>query len=344
MGYDDDDHHLLDLDLDLDLGGWSEEEVDMMGSMDGTVAAAILFGGPEANDAVDDDGHHPRSTDRRCHRAQHSDDCDAASSSSSSSSSRPRSPSLFGYARDAVRTWTSGNVVGLHLLSRSSSSSTTTCTSFSSSSSSSFQDATVVVDPRTAPATATGRVDARRRVVIVERDAEYDSSPPGMIPSEEEEEEEEESEGSDESESSSPIDDREEDEDDMTMMDAMSDASSESSESSSSSYSSTGDANDDGPIADPAAVPGPALPPAVHPCHRGVTFNEQVRVLPIPHIGEYTSEQIRRMYANRFEVRENKLRNKREYEFDNYDWRNATEECSMAVCPRSGELLHPAHL
>ena len=49
------------------------------------------------------------------------------------------------------------------------------------------------------------------------------------------------------------------------------------------------------------------------------------------------------MYANRFELRENKSRNKKEYEFDNYDWRNATEENSMAVCP-SGELLHPAHL
>jgi hypothetical protein len=75
-----------------------------------------------------------------------------------------------------------------------------------------------------------------------------------------------------------------------------------------------------------------------------VTFNEQVRVLPIPPLGDYTPEQRYRMYANRFELRENKSRNKREYEFDNYDWRNATEEHAMAVCPMSGELLHPAHL
>ena len=34
----------------------------------------------------------------------------------------------------------------------------------------------------------------------------------------------------------------------------------------------------------------------------------------------------------------------KEYEFDGYDWRNATEEGSMAICPVSGELLHPAHL
>lgn len=77
---------------------------------------------------------------------------------------------------------------------------------------------------------------------------------------------------------------------------------------------------------------------------KGVTFNEQVRVLPIPPISSYTPDQRFRMYANRFELRENKVRNKREYEFDNYDWRNATEEHSMAICPLSGELLHPAHL
>lgn len=78
--------------------------------------------------------------------------------------------------------------------------------------------------------------------------------------------------------------------------------------------------------------------------NKGVTFNEQVRVLPIPPISAYTSEQRFRMYANRFELRENKMRNKKEYEFDGYDWRNATEEHSMAICPMSGELLHPAHL
>lgn len=85
-------------------------------------------------------------------------------------------------------------------------------------------------------------------------------------------------------------------------------------------------------------------PPVLPPPQRGVTFNEQVRVLPIPPIEHYTPEQRYKMYANRVELRQNKLRNKREYEFDNYDWRNATEEHSMAICPVSGELLHPAHL
>eukprot|EP00571_Detonula_confervacea_P015642 CAMPEP_0172310150 /NCGR_PEP_ID=MMETSP1058-20130122/11321_1 /TAXON_ID=83371 /ORGANISM="Detonula confervacea, Strain CCMP 353" /LENGTH=256 /DNA_ID=CAMNT_0013022917 /DNA_START=29 /DNA_END=799 /DNA_ORIENTATION=+ len=83
---------------------------------------------------------------------------------------------------------------------------------------------------------------------------------------------------------------------------------------------------------------------ADQPAAKGVTFNEHVRVLPIPPVSAYTPNQRFRMYANRFELRENKVRNKREYEFDNYDWRNATEEHSMAICPLSGELLHPAHL
>ena len=84
--------------------------------------------------------------------------------------------------------------------------------------------------------------------------------------------------------------------------------------------------------------------PADQPAAKGVSFNEQVRVLPIPPITAYTLEQRYRMYANRFELRENKVRAKKEYEFDGYDWRNATEEPHMAICPLSGELLHPAHL
>lgn len=84
-------------------------------------------------------------------------------------------------------------------------------------------------------------------------------------------------------------------------------------------------------------VPNPIL-------RKGVTFNEQVRVLPIPPLQDYTPEQRYKMYANRYELRENKLRNKREYEFDKYDWRNVTEEHAMSVCPVSGELLHPVHL
>ena len=82
-------------------------------------------------------------------------------------------------------------------------------------------------------------------------------------------------------------------------------------------------------------------PPTPIQLQHGVSFNKQVRVLPIPPIAAYTPEQRYRMYTNRFELCENKSRNKKEYEFDNYDWRNVTEEGNMIVCPLSGELLHP---
>ena len=77
---------------------------------------------------------------------------------------------------------------------------------------------------------------------------------------------------------------------------------------------------------------------------KGVTFNETVRVMPIPPLTAYTAEQRFKMYANRFELKENKARNKKEFQFDGYNWRNATEECHMAICPLTGEILHPVHL
>lgn len=125
--------------------------------------------------------------------------------------------------------------------------------------------------------------------------------------------------------------------------DQSSEASSDSDETMSDASSAGCDGDGDVPTLDLHGdgnnlhVPNPIL-------SRGVTFNEQVRVLPIPPLEDYTPDQRYRMYANRFELRENKVRNKREYEFDKYDWRNATEEHSMAFCPVSGELLHPAHL
>ena len=119
-----------------------------------------------------------------------------------------------------------------------------------------------------------------------------------------------------------------EDDDDETMSDAgFSDIVSEVADT---------DVDDD----DDATSSSVSLKPPT-PIQRGVSFNEQVRVLPIPPITSYTPEQRYRMYANRFELRENKSRNKKEYEFDNYDWRNVTEEGNMIVCPLSGELLHP---
>lgn len=76
---------------------------------------------------------------------------------------------------------------------------------------------------------------------------------------------------------------------------------------------------------------------------RGVSFNSSVSVQPVPHSMTLAPHQRRRMYTNSYEVRQNKIRNKREYRYDGYDWRNVTEEWEMGVDMVTGELIHPAH-
>jgi hypothetical protein len=76
---------------------------------------------------------------------------------------------------------------------------------------------------------------------------------------------------------------------------------------------------------------------------RGVSFNTAVAIRPVPHASLYTHLQRKKMYATSHEVRQNKIRNKKEYRYDAYDWRNATEEWEMSVCMVTGELVHPVH-
>ncbi|KAL7537282.1 hypothetical protein ACHAXR_009940 [Thalassiosira sp. AJA248-18] len=75
----------------------------------------------------------------------------------------------------------------------------------------------------------------------------------------------------------------------------------------------------------------------------GVAFSTTVTIQPIPHSCTLTAMQRRKMYSTSFEVRQNKIRNKREYRYDGYDWRNVTEEWEMGVDMVTGELVHPAH-
>lgn len=75
----------------------------------------------------------------------------------------------------------------------------------------------------------------------------------------------------------------------------------------------------------------------------GVSFSSAVAVQPIPHSCTLTPVQRRKMYTTCVEVRQNKIRNKKEYRYDNYNWRNATEEWEMGVDMVTGELIHPVH-
>lgn len=76
---------------------------------------------------------------------------------------------------------------------------------------------------------------------------------------------------------------------------------------------------------------------------RGVSFDTTVKVQPIPHSDTLTPAQRKKMYTTTWEVRENKIRNKKEYRYDGYNWRNVTEEWEMGVDMATGELVHPAH-
>lgn len=76
---------------------------------------------------------------------------------------------------------------------------------------------------------------------------------------------------------------------------------------------------------------------------RGVSFNPAVTVQPIPHSSDLSSFQRHRMYTSSIEVRQNKLRNKKEFCYEGYNWRAATEEWQMGVDMVTAELIHPAH-
>lgn len=107
-----------------------------------------------------------------------------------------------------------------------------------------------------------------------------------------------------------------------------------SSGSLDSDESSTVDSDDDSAAASPAKPQRRA---------RGVCFAPSVKVQAIPHSSILSPLQRRKMYSTSWEVRQNKIRNKKEYRYDGYDWRNLTEEWEMGVDMVTGELIHPAH-
>lgn len=108
-----------------------------------------------------------------------------------------------------------------------------------------------------------------------------------------------------------------------------------------SSRSSFSDSSDD----DESVVSSPTQKPTKRSRSKraGVSFATEVKVQPIPHSSTLSPVQRRKMYSTSYEVRQNKIRNKREYRHDGYDWRNVTEEWEMGVDMVTGELIHPVH-
>jgi hypothetical protein len=104
------------------------------------------------------------------------------------------------------------------------------------------------------------------------------------------------------------------------------------------------DSSSDESESDDESTASSASSPSKPPRRRaGISFAPTVQVQHIPHSVSLSPLQRRKMFSNSFEVRQNKIRNKKEYRYDGYDWRNITEEWEMGVDMVTGELVHPVH-
>lgn len=74
-----------------------------------------------------------------------------------------------------------------------------------------------------------------------------------------------------------------------------------------------------------------------------ITFDDSVRVLPIPHHEAYSDRLRSRMWSDRYELMSNVRRNTIEFAAEGWDWRNVFEDEMLHLCPETGELVHPVH-
>jgi len=74
-----------------------------------------------------------------------------------------------------------------------------------------------------------------------------------------------------------------------------------------------------------------------------LTFDESVKVVPIPERHEY-SERIRsRLWTNATDLYENAQRNTVEFAAEGWNWRSVATDEKMYICRYTGELIHPVH-
>ena len=106
----------------------------------------------------------------------------------------------------------------------------------------------------------------------------------------------------------------------------------------SSNSSSSSDSDDSRRSSKAAAKKEKEAPPP----KAGVSFSDAVTVYPVYPTEAYPADMLDDMFTGKVELRENKLRNKREFAYDAHDWRNASEEKDMEP-DDDGELVHPVH-
>jgi len=86
--------------------------------------------------------------------------------------------------------------------------------------------------------------------------------------------------------------------------------------------------------------------PRIKKCRKtksAISFDQLVRVLPIPHHEAYSDRIRNRVWSDRFEIMSNVRRNTIEFAAEGWDWRNVVEDEMLRHCPTTGERVHPVH-
>jgi hypothetical protein len=76
---------------------------------------------------------------------------------------------------------------------------------------------------------------------------------------------------------------------------------------------------------------------------KAISFNQTVKVVPIPKRDEYSNRVRSRIWSNAVEIHQNATRNSIEFAAEGWDWRACMEDEYMFVDVRTGELIHPVH-